>query len=171
MYADLLELLPGGSPIELPAELHGLVCGALCAGMVVDEPRWRELTEFARAEIPAQDTDMVLLALIRGAEALDGDDFTFEPLLPDDEAPLPERLQALAAWCDGFLISFGVANPDSSLVSEDVAAALADLQEVVEVDTAVGGSGEEEWQYTEVKEYVKTVVLLIREELWEAEDP
>ena len=170
MYAALLELLPGESPMELPAELHGMVCGALCAGMVVDEPRWRELTEFARAEIPEQDTDMVLLALVRGAHALDAADFSFEPLLPDDEAPLSDRLKALAAWCDGFLLSFGIANPDPSLLSDDVAAGLADLQEVVEVETELADNVEDEWHYTEVMEYVKTVALLIREDLRQDED-
>ncbi|MEE9253875.1 MAG: UPF0149 family protein [Pseudomonadales bacterium] len=170
MYCDLLELLPGESRFELPAELHGLACGALCAGMILDETRWRELTELAGAQIPAQDVDMVLLALLRSAHALDAEDFAFEPLLPDDEGPLRERLQALAAWCDGFLLSFGIANPDVSLVSEDVAAAIADLQEVVQVDSDVAGSEDEEWQYTEVKEYVKSAALLIREELREAGD-
>jgi len=169
MYADVMEILPGASPNELPAELHGLVCGALSAGMVVDEARWRELTSLASAEVPSDDVDAVLFALLRDSQSLDADHFTFEPLLPDDDSPLRERVVALAAWCDGFLFSFGVANPDHSLLSEDVSAALNDLQQVVQVDDEVAGDEEEEWHYAEVKEHVKAAALLIREELRDAE--
>lgn len=169
MYADVMVLLPGASPDELPAELHGLVCGALSVGMVVDEARWRDLTSLASAEVPSEDGDAVLFALLQSSESLDADDFTFEPLLPDDAAPLRDRVVALAAWCDGFLFSFGVANPDHSLLSEDVGAALGDLEQVAQVDIDVAGDEEEEWHYAEVKEHVKTAALLIREELRDAE--
>jgi uncharacterized protein YgfB (UPF0149 family) len=77
---------------------------------------------------------------------------------------------ALAAWCGGFLLSFAIANPDHVLLSEEVASALSDLEEVVEVDTEVTGDEDEEWHFTEVKEHVKTAALLIREEMRDAEE-
>lgn len=170
MYADVLELLPGESDIEMPAELHGMVCGAISAGFVLDEGRWHELSQLAGVELSAADSPAVLLALLQGAQSMDADDFSFEPLLPDDDVPLTERLQALSAWCDGYLLAFGVANPDSSLLSEDASGALEDLAEVAQVDRDVGDDEEAEWQYAEVKEYVKAAALLIREELRESED-
>jgi uncharacterized protein YgfB (UPF0149 family) len=171
MYADVLELLPGESGVELPAELHGLVCGAITAGFVLDEGRWHELTQLAGVELGAEDSPAVLLALLRGSQSMDADDFGFEPLLPDDDVPLTERLQALSAWCDGYLLAFGVANPDSSLLSEDASGALEDLVEVAQVDSDVSrGDEEAEWQYAEVREFVKAAALLIREELRESED-
>ena len=33
----------------------------------------------------------------------------FEPLLPDDETDLAARVEALGAWCQGFLYGFGAA--------------------------------------------------------------
>lgn len=170
MYADVIQLLPEESPNELPAELHGLVCGALSVGMVVDEARWQELAGLASAEVALENADAVLFALLRGSQSLDADDFTFEPLLPDDETLLRERVVALAAWCGGFLLSFAIANPDHVLLSEEVASALSDLEEVVEVDTEVTGDEDEEWHFTEVKEHVKTAALLIREEMRDAEE-
>lgn len=170
MYADVIQLLPGESPNELPAELHGLVCGALTVGMVVDEARWQDLVGLASAEVPLENADAVLFALLRGSQSLDADDFTFEPLLPEDETLLRERVVALAAWCDGFLLSFAIANPDHALLSEDVAAALGDLEEVVQVDSEVTGTEDEEWHFTEVKEYVKTAALVIREEMRDAQE-
>lgn len=165
MYSEVLELLPVESPAELPAELHGLVCGALCAGIPLDEARWRELTEFASAEVPAEEVDAVLFVLLRGAQGLDAEDFAFEPLLPDEETPIWDRLRALAAWCDAFVFAFGMANPDLSLVSEDAAEAIGDLEQVADVDPDVAAGEEEERQYVEVREHVKAAALLIREEL------
>ena len=39
-------------------------------------------------------------------------ELAFEPLLPDDDAPLEEQVQALALWCHGFLSGLGASAPD-----------------------------------------------------------
>jgi uncharacterized protein YgfB (UPF0149 family) len=38
---------------------------------------------------------------------LAGNDSAFAPLLPDDDAPLAERADALSMWCQGFLYGLG----------------------------------------------------------------
>jgi len=39
----------------------------------------------------------------------------FQPLLPDDEHALDARVEALGAWCQGFLYGFGAAAPRTAM--------------------------------------------------------
>ena len=42
---------------------------------------------------------------------LDDGELKFEPLLPSDDAPLAEQVEALAVWCQGFLSGVGSTAP------------------------------------------------------------
>ncbi len=44
------------------------------------------------------------------AHALSEDELDYLPLLPDDEHLLQERVQALADWCAGVVLGFGLAS-------------------------------------------------------------
>src|SRR5690625_1529127 len=76
------------------AEYHGSVCGAVCASVATDfleeagGDRTRELTRRLHTECSAE---------------LSGHESGFQLMLPDDDAVLADRVEALADWCAGFL--------------------------------------------------------------------
>ncbi|NBU24448.1 MAG: M24 family metallopeptidase, partial [Gammaproteobacteria bacterium] len=69
-------------------------------------------------------------------EALAAGQLQFEPLLPDDDAPLAERAQALGEFCQGFLYGLGTsALPDPESLPEQVAEIVRDLGAITRVGT------------------------------------
>jgi uncharacterized protein YgfB (UPF0149 family) len=117
-YESLHEsLVHAGVVLALP-ELHGGICGALCAGGTDAAQRW---LDDAVLDDQSGEHDPASLAPVRTAlgeladasfATLEGASLTFEPLLPNDDAPLDEQVQALAAWCQGFLAALGENAPE-----------------------------------------------------------
>lgn len=159
------------------AEAHGCLCGALCTLQHFSPQRW--LQELLPEEVtpitdrPAGDVSGVLQQVFTdSSEALRGDAMQFAPLLPDDEAPLPERIAALAQWSQGFLYGFGIGAPTAPhALPGDTAEVLQDLSEIARANEAeVAGSDEEEQAYAELVEYLRAAVQLIHEEFAEQRD-
>src|SRR5512144_1523038 len=91
----------GGSTVHA-AEAHGCLVGALCARRVYLPAEWMEelLPEAPEQGSAALDlTTGPLQELFEQSRAvLEGPDMEFELLLPDEDAPLAERVEALGAW-------------------------------------------------------------------------
>ncbi len=151
------------------AEYHGILCGMLCRGAVDDPALGLEpLSEASSGATPvARDwlRELRSYSLTRLHDAESG----FLPLLPEDSAALPQRVEALAQWCAGFL--FGLASqPGLQLESMS-----AEARELVEDFTQISRAGladdeqaegeTEEQAYTELVEYVRVGVQLIFLEL------
>jgi uncharacterized protein len=96
-----------------------------------------------------------------------GNDADFEPLLPDDEAPLSERADALSLWCQGFLYGLGSGTtPDPSTVSMEAGEIIRDLTDITHVGVEVDEQNEEnEVAFAEVVEFVRVGVQLLFVEL------
>ena len=152
-----------------PAELHGLLCGMLCADSTISNELCLERIE---AELdagplsgPAQDLVKELFYL--SAAQLDDADLGFALLLPADQDTLNQRLDALRQWCQGFLTGLVLAGLHKErLLSPEVKEFLADLVEICRLGSVAGDSSEEEEAaYVEIAEYVRMGVLLVNEEL------
>ena len=94
-------------------------------------------------------------------------DFSFEPLLPDEEAPLEDRALALSDWCHGFLQGIGYSGPSAAWPGE-CSEILQDFLEIVRLDALgfavlgdVGIAGAEGWR--------ERSQLVCRREAWKAE--
>lgn len=161
----------GQGLLEAPelAECHGVACGLLCrmpdAGSdafiglldmleLVDEPNaalrlaFEELLTASREQMADEDMGLVLW-------------------LPADEELLEERTMALASWCSGFLAGLGSSGEDvTQALSEDTNEALRDLQQIAKaVITDTNETEEEENAFVEIVEYLRVVVLMIREDM------
>lgn len=161
-------LAAGGSAVHA-SEAHGCLVGALCARRVYLPAEWLE-------EILADPNGPGLLTEVTGPLAdlyaasgreLAGDEFDFRPLLPADHAPIRDRVEAMAEWCQGFLYGFGASGTalERSL-SAEVQEFLADVAEMTRADASGPAVGEaEEEAYFELIEYLRMGVQLAYDEL------
>ena len=96
----------------------------------------------------------------------------FSLWLPNDEEILEERTMALAQWCSGFLAGLGSSGDETlKAMSDEANDALKDMQQISTADvTDTAESEEDEIAYAEIVEYVRIVVLMIREDLRGPED-
>lgn len=152
-----------------PAELHGLLCGSACAGGALDDRPWlARLIEHAGEDFAGQADDAALIWFRNRALVNLGDaDLRFNLLLPE-EAALADRLDALAAWCSGFLSGFGLAGGQSNHLDEDGSSGLRDLAAIADLDPDTEEVDAED-NYAEVVEYVRVVVLLLLQQRVAAE--
>lgn len=150
---------------------HGLLCGLICGDEEL--PRQRLLSEWFPAE--RRDTPAVTACqaavdeLVLAINAsVDGSDFGFPLLLPDEDVPLPQRVGAVRDWCEGFLYGFGLVAPAPAAgLPGQVSEALQDLMEIsrMDVDGISGDDEEEEVALTEVTEFIWVAAMLVHDEL------
>lgn len=140
------------------AELHGLMAGFLAAGGSLQGDDW-----LGRLHIEAEQglvqRNTVLQRLHRATqESFDDDDLGFDLLLPDKSASVPERVQAMLAWCRGFLSGFALA-PSRVPLGEEAQEAFADLSRIASF--SVDDDEQDEAALMDITEFVRVAVLLI----------
>ena len=98
-----------------PSELHGVLCGRLAAGSRIDEPEWLAMVceHMGLADEAAEESDdlapFMNSAYGKTLKQLQSTDMSFQPLLPDDDYAIEQRLEALVAWVRGFLEGMALA--------------------------------------------------------------
>ena len=85
----------------------------------------------------------------------------FQPLLPDDELPLNERLVAIGDWCSNYISGLGDGMGTEFEVSVDGKEALEDIAAIGQISVDLESEGEGERDYTELVEYIRIAVQLI----------
>jgi uncharacterized protein len=152
------------------SELHGSLCGYLCAGGAAGTHAWCEalaleaLQDVISDDARARGTFKQFFDQSR-ARLIDPL-LTFEPLLPDADVNLPSRAAALVEWCRGFVGGLGLAGNDGAgALSDDGQEVLADLSRIAASDLTTGDSDEDEADFIEVVEFVRVGVLLLQSEL------
>jgi uncharacterized protein YgfB (UPF0149 family) len=185
-YRGLAALLDrSGSPLPLP-ELHGGLCGVICAGGRDAASRWLdELLDDCTADAGTLGELARDLGRLGTATwtALNGLTLEFEPYVPDADDSLAARAEGLALWCHGFLSGLVVGGLDlgsgQTALPPELAELVGDLAEIsragsADEPAATGGSVEdpadEEESLTELLEYVRVGVQFIFEELTPGSD-
>lgn len=142
--------------ISSPSELHGLLTGIVCVTQAPSSDEWVQILE--TLDVPELNPEA--LELLTGEaedifHALSEDELDYLPLLPDDEHSLAERVQALADWCAGVVLGFGLA---SGHIRNDEMELIEHLQNVAAVefeDSDDDAEGEESYQ--ELYEFVRLI--------------
>lgn len=142
--------------ISSPSELHGLLTGIVCVTQPPTREEWQQI--LATLNVPEL-SDMALTVLTDEAEdvshALSEDELDYLPLLPDDEHVLADRVQALADWCAGVVLGFGLA---SGHIRADEMELIEHLQDVAAVEFEESDNDEEgEDSYQELYEFVRLI--------------
>ncbi len=162
-YDDIHEALLKSDLSGNASEVHGVLSGMLCMDVSLDPVQWLSHffgPELVHIEGDSRDDLHRLFHQTRGQ--LVDFDFSFEPLLPDEEAPLEGRALALSDWCHGFLQGIGYSGPSGAWPGE-CSEILQDFLEIVRLEATVTGETDET-AFTELSEYVRVGVQVIRSE-------
>lgn len=142
------------------AELHGMATGMLCGDANAQSADWLEEVLAGAAALPGDRRQLLVRLFEETRRLLASDDFEFDLLLPDDERDLEERVAALKAWCQGFL--YGVGRVAKELDQDrEIREILNDIGEFTKLDNEAEGE-EDEQAYTEITEYLRVAVLMVR---------
>lgn len=152
------------------SELHGSLCGYLCAGGGAGAAGWCEaLALEALQDLIADDADarrQFGRFYDQSRAQLIDPQLSFQPLLPELDGGVPQRANALVEWCRGFVGGLGLAgNDEAETLSDSAQEVLADFSRIAASDLEAGDSDDDEADFTEVFEYVRVGVLLMQSEL------
>ncbi|MEI7035668.1 UPF0149 family protein [Fulvimonas yonginensis] len=146
------------------SELHGSLCGFLAGGGALGRQPLLAVLQFEDRDTTASAPDQALLARLatQTRQELDDPELGFEPLLPADDRPLPERAEALVEWCRGFLGGFGLAGAGAhGKLSDEAQEILRDLSTIASSAFDFGDQGEDEDALIEVHEFVRVGAMLL----------
>lgn len=163
-FDDIQDLMVRSELSGSPSEVHGHLSAMLCMDTDTDPAQW--LTHFFGDETPHEgDLERETLeSLYRQTRRQLSDlDFSFHPLLPDDQEPLALRAQALGEWCHGFLQGLGYSGEHAAWPGE-AQEILRDFLEIVRLEVDSSEEADEE-AYVELTEYVRIGVQCIQNEL------
>ncbi len=174
--AELDELLYRIDATMGAADAHGALCGMICARGTVELSEWVDhvIGEQEQGGDLLHDVVHKLSDLHQWTlETMNDTTGNFKLLLLDDEDPLPERVEALAAWCQGFIYGLAAGGiKEGSELPDDTDELLKDMveisragHEVDDADMEESDGEEDEVAYMEVEEYVRMGVMYIYEEL------
>ena len=151
-------------------ECHGALCGLICARGELSKDDWLGFIDHGH---DPQDllkrerlAPLVMLHEVT-IQQLNDATLDFHPLLPEDDAPVDERVGSLAQWCQGFLlgVSAGGVQQIDNLPGEG-GEIMRDLVEIARADSyELDEDEQDEAAYMELLEYVRTGVLLLVEEM------
>ena len=175
-FSDVSQALQTLSSLGTAGESHGLLCALLSFNNQIRETAWVDSLLSSHIE-PSDSTGQKAYALLSllfrtTAKTFAEQDFNLSLLLPDDDLPLTERIDAIAEWCQGYLtglhlMGLKLDNPD---LSADLKEALQDLLAISQIELTAEDEADpqSEVHLMELTEHVKAAVLLVASELKEA---
>jgi len=166
-YIKISQLLHDNRVDNSVAEIHGLVTGLLCTGNPEADPE--DVGQLLQPPQTLPDLTRKLLQQLANTsrEQLSSLEYNFQPLLPPDENGLPERVIALAQWCDGFTVGFaaGYFLPESMLGVE-VREILTDFSQFAGMgDSVTDLTDQDEVDYMELVEYVRMAAIMVYQQV------
>jgi uncharacterized protein YgfB (UPF0149 family) len=166
-FDEIADHLLDQGVLASPSQLHGCLCGLLGAGAPA-EPEYGldALTSTLGLALHGELANRVMQLYTVSYAALQDEEFTFLPLLPDDEIAIAQRTEAMASWCDGFLAGFAYATSgkesSTGAFSEECSEALGDIAALAQADATEEENDEDaEEHYFELVEYLRVAVVNI----------
>ena len=160
-FIDSIEIL--SLPIS-GSELHGVMCGYLCAGATSKGEAYLRALMNNRSDIGLRRAALALFGVYAvSQQQIVSFDFEFQLLLPEDHDSLAARAQAFSEWCEGFTQGITLAGVSYDQLLEDEAQeALEHLTEFAQLDYhTLHINEEDEHALMEVSEYARMAVLRI----------
>ena len=172
-YEQIQRLMAASGAVAEPAEAHGTLAGALCATSAYGFEDW--LAEILPEGVAAGAAAVPSLRELYDATraALQGTQMQFELLMPDDDAPIGQRTEALTLWCNGFVYGLGTCGAaDPEQLPGDAGEIVRDLAQIMRagVDEQEGIETNEA-ALAELVEFVRVGVQVVFEELGATRQP
>lgn len=168
-HAELGQLLAVNHCGVSASDLHGSLTGYLCGGGSTSPRQWLEALalDFADGEIPPAQLEQLYLDC---SAWLADPDLVFEPLLPEGQASVAVRADALVEWCRGFMGGLGLSGHGSGArrLSSEAEEILGDLSTIAGSRFEYKDAEEDENALAEVVEFIRVAVLLLHAELTSA---
>lgn len=146
-----------------PSGFHGFICGRLSCGVM----GLQELIEvssnwLAMSEEQSDEAERSLQEFYESSLTnLEDLDFLFQPVLPNDDLPLPDRLVAVGEWCSSYISGLGDGMGGEFEVSEEAKEALEDIAAIAQISSDYEVEEDSERDYVELVEYIRIAVQLI----------
>jgi|SaaInlV_100m_DNA_5_1039725.scaffolds.fasta_scaffold02799_5 uncharacterized protein len=167
IHSKLIEI---EAPISVP-EYHGHLIGRHVGGHeIIGSAGMKMISELTAVPLPRliEDADFWKAHMAQLIQNFEKENYGFQPLLPDDDLTLAERLFGLSNWCTGFLNGVGCAldaSAAAALLKDDDT--LSDFTEITNIDFDASETNENEALYNELVEYVRLASLNMHENLKE----
>ncbi|KJV36429.1 UPF0149 family protein [Luteibacter yeojuensis] len=172
---DIAELIGRCNLSTSVSEFHGSLVGYISAGGAFPADNILDALKFEPDPAPTADEQAMLARLRHQTEEWLADaDLSFMPWIPDDEAPLHERVEGLADWTRGFLGGFGLGgSPEAAKgLSDDAKEILRDMATLAATEVTLDEDVEgDEASLTELEEYVRVGALTLHAELAPRQEP
>ncbi|QDE30127.1 MULTISPECIES: UPF0149 family protein [Shewanella] len=146
-----------------PVEVHGMLVGLICGGVKQEKLTWlKPLVELMNDGQPLEPKlQQLIIELYQDTVTRLADfEFGFTLLLPEEEVPLSERVEALALWTQSFLTGIAIIQPKLAKATPDVREVIKDLADIAQVEFDVGDDEESEVAYEELQEFVRMSAIL-----------
>ncbi|MFY0991664.1 UPF0149 family protein [Halomonas sp. C05BenzN] len=159
--ADLF-LLHGS--MQSPAFLDGRLCAGLALHDLTVEAWLEQVCLSLGVEQPRdeQAAERFLAWRRQTLDALSAAELGFEPLLPDDLFSLAERAQGLKEWTQGFLeVLQDAGEAPRQAWSASLREALEDLEGLVDIETDIEDSAENENDLFALTEHARMAAMLL----------
>lgn len=150
------------------SELHGLLCGYLCAGAAEQgENFMRALMNNKKDKARNKALVSLFSVFSTSQQQISSFDFSFEMLLPSEDSSLFERAEAFTQWCDGFIKGLNLADIDEEQFHEEEALeAYLHIAEFSNLDCeSLQINEEDEKALMEIYEYTRLAVLRLHGDL------
>ena len=144
--------------ISSPSELHGILTGIVCVAKAPSQEEWSAILD--TLHVPELSEEALLLLTEEAediAASIHEDELDYLPMLPDDQHPLQERVDALADWSAGVVLGFGLASGRIRKEEEEWIEHLQDVASVEFSDDDDDDEGEESYQ--ELYEFVRLIPI------------
>lgn len=170
-YSDLNSIILQKDAADSAAEVHGIAVAMLCLNKNSEASDW--ITEaFSEQDTLIREEKLEFISLFEHTKALmESDEFVFDLYLPEEDTALMLKSTALIQWCQGFLFGMGRVQTTSEWPGE-IDEILKDIIEFTKLDPDIDEDDAEQAEndLTEIQEYLRAAVMLIRSELNPAQD-
>lgn len=167
-YVALERALGHADVTPSSAEIHGVCCGMLVVNQAASQDTWlAEVLDGDPRDFYVQEARTLLRELFTSTRLqLNDAEMGFDLFLPEDDE-LPDRLEAIQEWCQGFSYGLTLAGV------KDMRKLPADSREWALDVVNIGSSGEfdlndeeeSENALAEITEYLRVGVLMMNEEM------
>ncbi len=168
-YSTLEVALSRVEAVHQPSEVHGILTGMLIFQSSVPAAAFVRviLGQAEAGDVLHQEAGALLESLHAATlKQLQDPELGFELLLPDDDEPLEDRIEAACAWSAGLI--YGLAQQGVNTFgkySEDTAAFLDDCKDIAKGGFELSGDDGDEDIFEELVDYLRMGALMVQEEM------